>query len=298
MTDIGPVNPKEYQYYTHVPGGDSFSLDYITDTVFNAVTANSVNAISSLTAESILREHLTDAFDLTNASIKYETAKSKYDGIGRLYFEAPVEVTGFNTSFDKANNNIEVKGFDYSANNVSEYNSTGDNSKGKKLIVTISGVIADRNSEIELDNTSINDTTLTALYENSRREGLGAEVKRRILFGTYVLSVGNREDYYLRACDVREKIKRRMAEQFETCDLLILPTAPTTAFCLGEYRTPKQMYEADLCTVYASLAGYPAISVPFGKDGNGLPLAVQLIAPPMCEERLLATAKALEEGMA
>ena len=60
----------------------------------------------------------------------------------------------------------------------------------------------------------------------------------------------------------------------------------------------KQMYEADLCTVYASLAGYPAISVPFGKDGNGLPLAVQLIAPPMCEERLLATAKALEEGMA
>jgi aspartyl-tRNA(Asn)/glutamyl-tRNA(Gln) amidotransferase subunit A len=140
--------------------------------------------------------------------------------------------------------------------------------------------------------------TLTALYENSRREGLGAEVKRRILFGTYVLSVGNREDYYLRACDVREKIKRRMAEQFETCNLLILPTAPTTAFCLGEYRTPKQMYEADLCTVYASLAGYPAISVPFGKDGNGLPLAVQLIAPPMCEERLLATAKALEEGMA
>lgn len=186
MTDIGPVNPKEYQYYTHVPGGDSFSLDYITDTVFNAVTANSVNAISSLTAESILREHLTDAFDLTNASIKYETAKSKYDGIGRLYFEAPVEVTGFNTSFDKANNNIEVKGFDYSANNVSEYNSTGDNSKGKKLIVTISGVIADRNSEIELDNTSINDTTLTALYENSTYMSSNQPVKK---FPTYHFSI-------------------------------------------------------------------------------------------------------------
>ena len=137
--------------------------------------------------------------------------------------------------------------------------------------------------------------TLSELYENSRREGFGAEVKRRILFGTYVLSVGNREDYYLRACEVREKIRRTMAKQFEGCDLLILPVTPTPAFRIGEYRTPKQMYEADLCTVYASLAGYPAISVPFGKTADGLPLAVQLIAPPMCEGRLLSVARLLEE---
>ena len=182
MTDIGPVNPKEYQYYTHVPADDSFSLDYITDTVFNAVTANSVNAISSLTSDAILREHLTDAFDLTNATIKYETAQSKYDGIGRLYFEAPVTASGFTTSFDKANNNIEVKGFDYSANNVSEYNS--DLGNGKKLIVTISGVIAD--ADAELLNTSINDISKTALYENSTYMSSNQPVKK---FPTYHFSI-------------------------------------------------------------------------------------------------------------
>lgn len=140
--------------------------------------------------------------------------------------------------------------------------------------------------------------TLQALYENSRAEGLGDEVKRRILFGVYVLSAGNREDYYLRASYVRDRIRREMEEQFTKCDLLLLPTAPTAAFHFGERQTPEEMYASDLCTVYASLAGYPAVSVPLGKDADGMPLAVQLIAPPMCEARLLRAAWALEEGMA
>lgn len=183
MTDIGPVNPKEYQYYTHVPADDSFNLEYITDTMFNAVTANSVNAISSLTAESILREHLTDAFDTSNASIKFETAQSKYDGIGRLYFEDPVEASGFGFYRNPEDQNeVEITGFDYSANNVSEYNSNLGN--GKKLIVTISNVVANRDEE--LNNTSINDTDYTAIYENSTYKNQNQPVKK---FPTYHFSI-------------------------------------------------------------------------------------------------------------
>ncbi|MBR3780665.1 MAG: hypothetical protein IKK63_05630 [Clostridia bacterium] len=163
LTDPGPFNTKEgVNYYMQLPIGSSFNLESFTNQVFNEVVANSNNAIASLTTEAILREHLTDAFDLTNATITYQTAKSKYDGIGRLYFEAPKTASGFTTTFDKANNNIEVKGFDYSAKNVSEYNSNLGN--GEKLIVTISGVIAKHDKE--LLNTSINDTSKTALYQN------------------------------------------------------------------------------------------------------------------------------------
>lgn len=130
MTDPGPYNTREsINYFYHVPGGTAFNLDAVIDKIFNEVVVNSTNATASLTADAILREHLTDAFDLTNASITYQIAQSKYDGIGRLYFEAPVDASGFTTSFDKANNNIEVKGFDYSANNVSEYNSDLGNGK-------------------------------------------------------------------------------------------------------------------------------------------------------------------------
>lgn len=140
--------------------------------------------------------------------------------------------------------------------------------------------------------------TLVERYRESRSKGFGDEVKRRILFGTYVLSEKNRDAYYLRACRVRDEIKRRMLAEFEHCDVMILPSAPTTAFLIGEMQTPEQMYQADLCTVYASLAGFPALSVPFGKDEKGMPLAVQLIAPPMQEERLLCVAQAIEEVMA
>lgn len=182
MTDPGPLNTKEHNYYINVPVGSSFNIDTITNTVFNEVTSNSHNAISYLNSNAILREHLMDAFDLTNASISYKTAQSKYDGIGRLYFENPVVASGFTTSFDKNTNNIEVKGFDYTANNVSEYNSKKGN--GKKLIVEITGVIAKHDEE--LLNTSINDTALTALYQNSTYMGSNQPVKK---FPTYHFSI-------------------------------------------------------------------------------------------------------------
>ena len=182
MTDPGPMNTKEYEYFLEIPAGTDFNVDKIVDSVFNSVTSNSQNSISYLTTTAVLRERLTDAFDLTNATISYQTAKSKYDGIGRLYFEEPKTVSGYTTTFDKTTNNIEVSGFDYSDKNVSEYNS--NLGKGEKLIVTISGVIAD--ADAELLNTSINDTTYTALYENSTYKNSNQPVKA---FPTYHFSI-------------------------------------------------------------------------------------------------------------
>ena len=162
MTDPGPLNTKENNYYINVPVGSSFNIDTITNSIFNGVIANSNNAIASLNSSSVLREHLTDAFDLTNATITYKTATSRYDGIGRLYFDAPQTTSGVTATIDKNTNNIEVTGFDYTAKNVSEYNSKNGN--GAKLIIEITGVIAD--ADAELLNTSINDTSKTALYQN------------------------------------------------------------------------------------------------------------------------------------
>lgn len=163
LTDPGPHNTKEgVNYYLHFPVGSAFNLDNIINQVFNEVVANSNNAIASLTSQAILREHLTDAFDLTNATITYKTATSRYDGIGRLYFDAPQTTSGVTATIDKNTNNIEVTGFDYSAKNVSEYNSKNGN--GAKLIIEITGVIAD--ADEELLNTSINDTSKTALYQS------------------------------------------------------------------------------------------------------------------------------------
>lgn len=162
MTNPGPLNTKENNYYINVPVGSSFNIDTITNTVFNEVIANSNNAIASLNSGAVLREHLTDAFDLTNATITYKTATSRYDGIGRLYFDAPQTTSGVTATIDKNTNNIEVTGFDYTAKNVSEYNSKNGN--GAKLVIEITGVIAD--ADAELLNTSINDTSKTALYQS------------------------------------------------------------------------------------------------------------------------------------
>lgn len=162
MTNPGPLNTKENNYYINVPVGSSFNIDTLANSIFNGVVANSNNAIASLNSSSVLREHLTDAFDLTNATITYKTATSRYDGIGRLYFDAPQTTSGVTATIDKNANNIEVTGFDYTAKNVSEYNSKNGN--GAKLIIEITGVIAD--ADAELLNTSINDTSKTALYQN------------------------------------------------------------------------------------------------------------------------------------
>ena len=140
-----------------------------------------------------------------------------------------------------------------------------------------------------------NDGDLFSLYASSRAEGFGSEVKRRILFGTYMLSEGKRALYYDRAREARYSIRERLTETLKGFDLILTPTTPTAAFKRGSALKPTQRRRADLCAVYASLAGLPAVSVPFGCDADGMPLGVQLTAAPFAEGLLLRVAKRLEE---
>lgn len=136
--------------------------------------------------------------------------------------------------------------------------------------------------------------SLRSRYEKTRAVGFGEEVKRRILFGSYVLQKEHRTDFYERAREVRKHVGRAFSHLFEEFDLLLCPTTPNTAFRYGSVQTPKEMYQADLCTVYANLAGVPALSVPFGKNEDGMPVSVQLTAGMYGEELLFEAARMLE----
>ena len=125
-------------------------------------------------------------------------------------------------------------------------------------------------------------------YRLSRTEGFGPEVKRRILLGTFVLSAGYYDAYYAQAQRVRRIIRDKTLAAFDSFDLILGPTCPTTAFGHGEIKDPVAMYLQDIFTVQANLAGVPAISLPTGKHSNGLPFGMQLTAKPFDEARLLA----------
>ncbi len=136
---------------------------------------------------------------------------------------------------------------------------------------------------------------LLEMYEKTRAEGFGAEVKRRIMLGTYALSAGYYDAYYLRAQKVRALIRRDFDQAFAAVDVVLSPTSPTTAFRLGEKMDdPLAMYLNDVYTVPANLAGLPGISVPAGFDSKGLPIGLQLIGRPFEEETLLRIARAAE----
>jgi aspartyl-tRNA(Asn)/glutamyl-tRNA(Gln) amidotransferase subunit A len=138
--------------------------------------------------------------------------------------------------------------------------------------------------------------TLDELYENTRREGFGAEVRRRVMIGTYVLSAGYYDAYYLKAQRVRTLIQKDFERVFKEVDLLLTPTTPEAAFALDEKPTdPVQMYLQDIYTVTANLANLPGIAIPSGLSQKGLPLSLQLIGPSLSEQRLLNAALALEE---
>ncbi len=142
-----------------------------------------------------------------------------------------------------------------------------------------------------------NTRSLTDLYEQSRAEGFGNEVKRRILIGTYVLSAGYYDAYYVRAL----KVRRRIAEDFDNIwgkvDAILTPSTPSAAFALGDKRVdPVTMYLNDVFTVPANLAGLPGISVPAGLDSNGLPLGLQLVGKALDEGTLFKLAGALEQA--
>ena len=137
--------------------------------------------------------------------------------------------------------------------------------------------------------------SLDEMYENTRREGFGHEVKRRIMIGTYVLSAGYYDAYYIKAQKVRKLIANDFDQAFGKVDVLLTPTTPTDAFALNETPSdPVTMYLNDIYTVTANLAGIPAISVPAGLSEQGLPLGLQLIGPKFSEQRLLNTAKVIE----
>lgn len=141
-----------------------------------------------------------------------------------------------------------------------------------------------------------NYNSLTDMYEKTRSEGFGDEVKRRIMLGTFVLSSGFYDAYYKKAKLVQRKISEEFSNAFRECDVIATPTVPSSAFKIGEnIGDPIKMYYNDVCTVTVNIAGLPAISVPCGFDSKNMPMGLQFIADKFCEQTLLDTAYAYEQ---
>jgi aspartyl-tRNA(Asn)/glutamyl-tRNA(Gln) amidotransferase subunit A len=133
------------------------------------------------------------------------------------------------------------------------------------------------------------------VYSKSREEAFGKEVKRRIMLGTYALSSGYYDAYYLKAMKVRNLIRSDFVRAFEQCDAILMPVAPTTAFKIGEkVDDPLKMYLSDIYTIAVNLAGIPGISIPCGFDEEGLPIGLQILAPAFTEDKLLRIARMFE----
>lgn len=139
--------------------------------------------------------------------------------------------------------------------------------------------------------------SLVEMYENTRGQGFGNEVKRRIMIGTYVLSAGYFDAYYMKALKIQKLIRQEFNEVFQKVDALLTPSTPTSAFSLeNEPKDPVTMYLNDVLTVTANIVGIPGISVPIGLDNSGKPLGLQLFAPHFMEERLVQVGSVLEKG--
>jgi len=140
---------------------------------------------------------------------------------------------------------------------------------------------------------------LLGMYQRTRAAGFGAEVKRRIMLGTYALSAGYYDAYYLKAQKVRTLIRRDFEQVFQSQDVIVTPTAPTTAFRIGEKTSdPLQMYLSDIFTISINLAGLPGLSMPCGFDAQGMPIGLQIVGRPFEEERVLQAAYAYEQASA
>jgi aspartyl-tRNA(Asn)/glutamyl-tRNA(Gln) amidotransferase subunit A len=135
------------------------------------------------------------------------------------------------------------------------------------------------------------------MYKKTRMQGFGAEVKRRIMIGTYALSAGYYDAYYKKASQVRSLIKRDFEEAWKKCDVILTPTTPTPAFKIGEKTdNPLQMYLSDIFTISSNLAGIPGISVPCGFTSGGLPIGVQFLAGHFEEGKLIQIASVYEKN--
>jgi len=139
--------------------------------------------------------------------------------------------------------------------------------------------------------------TTGEMMDRSRTAGFGPEVERRIMLGTYALSAGYYDAFYGQAQKVRTLIIRDFEAAYERCDVLLSPTAPSTAFPFGAKADPLAMYLNDVCTIPSNLAGHPAISVPFGTGDDGLPIGVQVMAPALAEPTMFQVAAALEGAL-
>jgi aspartyl-tRNA(Asn)/glutamyl-tRNA(Gln) amidotransferase subunit A len=150
---------------------------------------------------------------------------------------------------------------------------------------------------VHFGHRSTGHADLIDMYKRSRGEGFGAEVKRRIMLGTYALSSGYKDAYYLKALKVRRLIRDDFDRALRECDVVAGPTSPTTAFAIGERSAdPLAMYLADVYTISANLAGLPGISIPCGFSRGGLPIGLQLLAGPFEEEKLLRAARIYERA--
>jgi aspartyl-tRNA(Asn)/glutamyl-tRNA(Gln) amidotransferase subunit A len=135
------------------------------------------------------------------------------------------------------------------------------------------------------------------MYKKTRSQGFGAEVKRRIMLGTYALSSGYYDAYYKKASQVRNLIKRDFDEAFKKCDIIVTPTSPTPAFRIGEKMDdPMQMYLSDIFTISTNLAGIPGMAVPCGYSQAGFPIGVQFLAGHFQEGRLIQAAAVYEKN--
>lgn len=157
----------------------------------------------------------------------------------------------------------------------------------------------DRYDGIRYGYKTPNYTNLDELVENSRTEGFGAEVKRRIMLGTYALASGYYDAYYKKADAFRRKLRYDLKKTFEKYDLIVGPVSPVLPFKIGEKKAdPLAMYLADIYTINVNLAGNPAISIPAGKSKEGLPIGIQLMGDMLCEETIFKAAYSLEQALA
>ncbi|NRT76200.1 Asp-tRNA(Asn)/Glu-tRNA(Gln) amidotransferase subunit GatA [Clostridium beijerinckii] len=157
----------------------------------------------------------------------------------------------------------------------------------------------DRYDGIRYGYKTPNYTNLDELVENSRTEGFGAEVKRRIMLGTYALASGYYDAYYKKADAFRRKLRYDLKNTFEKYDLIVGPVSPVLPFKIGEKKAdPLAMYLADIYTINVNLAGNPAISIPAGKSKEGLPIGIQLMGDMLCEEKIFKAAYSLEQALA
>ena len=149
---------------------------------------------------------------------------------------------------------------------------------------------------IEYGKRSENYSNLEELYINTRTEGFGEEVKKRIMLGSFVLSSGYYEAYYQAAKKVQRYVKKSFEKTFEKYDLLIMPVAPTTALKFDSKLTDLQMYLNDIYTISINIAGLPALALPIGKDDNGLPTSLQIISSTIDEQKIFNTALNIEKS--